>query len=366
MEAWMEKPGTDGVRELRSLLLPWYDRNRRELPWRDARDPYAVWVSEVMLQQTQVATVLRYFARFMRRFPNVRALARAREGDVLHAWQGLGYYSRARRLHQGARVVLERHGGQLPRDHGQLLSLPGIGAYSAGAIASIAFGERQPLLDGNVIRVLTRRFGLHGDPGKLPLKRALWQLAGELVPERRPGDFNQALMELGATVCTPRAPGCEACPLGRECVARRRGLAEVLPELPVRAKPTRVRVAAAVIRDGQSVYVRRLGAQAPRWAGLWTFPQVELAARETPKAAARRAALEQLGLAVRVGRRVAEFEHTITRFRIVVQAFEATLDESTTGRAARDVKRVRPGALESLAMPTPHRKLARMLEGEDA
>jgi A/G-specific adenine glycosylase len=317
-----------------------------------------------MLQQTQVATVLRYFPAWMRRFPSVSALARAKESDVLHAWQGLGYYSRARRLHEGARVVLERHGGRLPRDHAALLSLPGIGAYSAGAIASIAFGQRQPLVDGNVIRVLCRHFGLRGDPGKAPLKRTLWQLAGELVPSERPGDFNQALMELGATVCTPRSPACAVCPVAASCVARRERLVDVLPELPERAKATRVRVAAAVVRHGGYLYVRRLAPEAPRWAGLWTFPQVELRARETPKAAAKRAALEGLGLAVRVGRRLATFEHTITRFRIGVEAFEATPEGDAGSKLLRGAKRVRPGALAALAMPTPHRKLADLLEEE--
>jgi A/G-specific adenine glycosylase len=316
-----------------------------------------VWVSEVMLQQTQVATVLRYFSAWMRRFPDVRTLARAREADVLHAWQGLGYYSRARRLQEGARVVLERHAGRLPRDHAALLALPGIGEYSAGAIASIAFGEPKPLVDGNVIRVLTRYFGLRGDPGKAPLKRGLWDLAAELVPEDRPGDFNQALMELGATVCTPRAPACEDCPLAKECIARSEGLTLTLPELPPRAKATHVRVATVVVREKNHVLLVQQPASAPRWAGLWTFPHVELRARETSKGAAERAARE-LGLEVRLGKRLASFTHAITRFRIAFEAFEAMLDGA---KGAKGAKRVRLAALESLAMPAPHRKLARLL-----
>jgi A/G-specific adenine glycosylase len=322
-----------------------------------------VWVSEVMLQQTQVATVLRYFSTFMRRFPSVRALARAPEADVLHAWQGLGYYSRARRLHAGARVVVERHGGELPREHAALLALPGIGAYSAGAIASIAFGERAPLVDGNVIRVLARRFGLRGDPNKLPLKRALWQLAGELVPAKRPGDFNQALMELGATVCTPRAPSCGECPLRAACVARREGSVEVLPELPARAKATSVRVAAALVREGELVHVVRLAPEAPRWAGLWTFPYAEVGSGEEPDDAARRAAREALGADVRVGARAAKLTHTITRFRIELELYAATLARrGRNGTETRpNVARVRPAELETLAMPAPHRKLARLL-----
>ena len=223
-----------------------------------------MWVSEVMLQQTQVATVLRYFTAWMQRFPDVRALARAREADVLHAWQGLGYYSRARRLQEGARVVLERHAGRLPRDHAALLALPGIGEYSAGAIASIAFGEPKPLVDGNVIRVLTRHFGLRGDPGKAPLKRGLWDLAAELVPHDRPGDFNQALMELGATVCTPKAPACGACPLEKLCGARQRGWEEQLPELAKKKKSTAVQMVAAVVERRGRYLVTRVPDGAPR------------------------------------------------------------------------------------------------------
>jgi A/G-specific adenine glycosylase len=243
---------TTNPRLVRDRLLSWYDRNRRDLPWRRTRDPYAIWVSEVMLQQTQVKTVLGRYEDFLRRFPTLHALARARESDVLHAWQGLGYYSRARRLMSAARAIVERHDGRMPADRESLLLLPGVGEYSAGAVASIAFGERVPVVDGNVIRVLTRLFALAGDPGRAPLKARLWKLAAELVSHERPGDFNQALMELGATVCTPREPACERCPLARQCLGRERGKATSLPELPARARATEVRVAAAVVRRGKA------------------------------------------------------------------------------------------------------------------
>jgi len=348
-------------RSLSARLLAWYDANRRELPWRGQQDPYAVWVSEVMLQQTQVATVLPYYQRWMQRFPTLGALARAPLAEVLHAWQGLGYYSRARRLHDGARVVLERHNGELPRERHALLALPGIGEYSAGAIASIAFGAREPLVDGNVVRVLARRFGLRGDPAKLPLRRALWELAGALVPEVRPGDFNQALMELGATVCTPRAPRCDACPLARECVARREGLTETLPELAARAKPTRVRVALAVVRRNGRVLMVEQGASAPRWAGLWTFPHAEVNAGETPEGAAARAVHEQTRHLVRVAKKALVLEHTITRFRITIDAFEAALARPG-GKAARGAWVV-PSELGTYAMPAPHKKLAERIFG---
>ena len=191
-------------------LLGWYDRERRDLPWRRTRDPYAVWVSEVMLQQTRVATVVDYYTRFMHRFPSLQALAEAAEDDVLKIWQGLGYYRRARALLAGARAVVAKHAGRLPAEPARLRELPGVGPYTAGAIASIAFGVREPVVDGNVTRVLCRLYALAGDPERAPLPQRIRRLASELVPAKRPGDFNQALMELGATLCTPRAPDCSA------------------------------------------------------------------------------------------------------------------------------------------------------------
>jgi A/G-specific adenine glycosylase len=349
-----------GQKLIQRDLLAFYDRSRRDLPWRQSGNPYAVWVSEVMLQQTRVSTVLRYFPAWMTRFPSVRALAGAKEADVLHAWQGLGYYSRARRLHGAAKAVVERHGGELPSDPQALRALPGLGPYSAGAIASIAFGLPEPIVDGNVVRVLSRAFGLRGDPEKAPLKRALWKLARDLVPRRRPGDFNQALMELGATVCTPRAPLCDRCPLRARCVARSEGLVEKLPELKRREAPTQVRVAAAVVRARGRVLVVQVPDDAPRWAGLYTFPQVERAASEAAEDAAARAVREQAGLAVQVVQRSAIVNHTITRFRITLEAFDATVEVSKarpTGRASF----VPPRRLGELAMPAPHRKLARLL-----
>jgi A/G-specific adenine glycosylase len=341
-------------RKIRAKLLAWYDRNGRDLPWRRTRDPYRIWVSEVMLQQTQVKTVLGRYAQFLGRFPTVRALARAREADVLHAWQGLGYYSRARRLHQAARSIESEHGGRLPGNRESLLRLPGMGAYSAGAVASIAFGERVPVVDGNVVRVLSRLFALGGDPGRAPLKGRLWETAAELVSPTRPGDFNQALMELGATVCTPRAPTCEKCPLSRDCLAHARGTVHRFPELPAREQTTEVRVAAAVVRRAERVLVVREPDGAPRWAGLHVFPFVTLGANESARIGARRAACER-NVRASVGERLATFKYTITRYRMTLEAFEAKANSGSKGTfvAVRE--------LEALAMPAPHRKLANLL-----
>jgi A/G-specific adenine glycosylase len=309
-----------------------------------------------MLQQTLVKTVLRYFPAWRRRFPTLRALAAADEADVPHAWLGLGYYSRARRLPGAARAVVERHAGQLPRTREELLLLPGIGEYSAGAVSSIAFGLPEPLVDGNVVRVLTRLFGLRGDPGRAPLKAGLWALARELVPPKRPGDFNQALMELGATVCTPRAPRCGECPVSRACVAREKGLTTRLPELPQRRAATEVRAVAVVVRSGSRLLVRRLSDGAPRWAGLYTFPFVELGDGETPDAGARRAARE-LGMRITPGERLHVIRHTITRFRITLEVLVAAKPRGAPRAGARFVDEE---GLTELAMPAPHRKLARL------
>ncbi len=334
-------------------LLEWYAARKRDLPWRRTRDPYAIWVSEVMLQQTQVKTVLGYYERWMQRFPTVAALAAAADADVLHAWQGLGYYSRARRLLSGARAVTERHGGELPRDVAALLALPGIGPYSAGAIASIAFGLPEPLVDGNVVRVLTRWFALRGDPAKAPLKQRLWQLARQLVPADRPADFNQGLMELGATLCTPLSPRCPECPLAVECAALKQGLERDLPELAKRKKPTELLTAAAYVRRGDAVLLRQLPPDAPRWAGLWVLPFVELNAGETPQRGAERA-LQEAQLAGAAKDVLREARHTITRFRITLSVVRCSL-------ASRRVELFTKSQVARLALPSVHQRLLHAL-----
>jgi A/G-specific adenine glycosylase len=343
-------------------LLPWYDAHRRDLPWRRTKDPYAVWVSEMMLQQTQVATVIGYYERWMRRFPTVSALARAAEDDVLHAWQGLGYYSRARNLWRGARAVVAEHEGRVPCTPGALRALPGIGPYSAGAIASIAYGERAPLVDGNVVRVLCRVFGLGGDPSKSPLKTRLWELAGRLVPEDRPGDFNQALMELGATVCTPRTPRCEACPLAAACVARRSGTVEALPELPKRVETVAVRRAAAVVERRGRVLCAKTLDSAPRWAGMWQLPSADVEPDEAASATAARAVRAWAGLATEPGARLLTVRHSVTHHRITLDVFQCRPRPGAARPVdCSEVRWVPPAELDALAMPAAHRRIARFL-----
>jgi A/G-specific adenine glycosylase len=303
-----------------------------------------------MLQQTQVKTVLGYYERWMQRFPSVKALAAAADADVLHAWQGLGYYSRARRLLAGARAVSERHAGELPRDVNALLALPGIGPYSAGAIASIAFGLPEPIVDGNVVRVLCRLFALTGDPARAPLKQALWRLARELVPAEQPSEFNQSLMELGATICTPTSPRCAECPLAKQCQGLARGLERELPQLAKRAAATEIATAAAYVRRGDAVLLRQLPADATRWAGLWVLPFAELARTEKAPATAVRA-LSEIDLKGSAEATVHEARHTITRFRITLSVVACTL--APRSRATLFTRQ----QIAKLALPSIHSKI---------
>lgn len=260
------------VARLHRDLLGWYAASRRDLPWRRTRDPWAIWVSEIMLQQTRVETVKPYFERFMAQFPTPLALAEAPEDEVLAAWSGLGYYRRARMLHAGARVVADR--AEMPRDRAGLLDLPGVGRYTAGAIASIAFEEAVGLVDGNVARVLARIFALEDDMRRAGMKRAE-ALADELVPAKTPGDWNQALMELGATICTPRAPACARCPVASSCRARAEGRVGALPVMGEKAKPKPQRVQALVARtkDGRVLLARR--SSTGLFGGLWEPPSID-------------------------------------------------------------------------------------------
>jgi A/G-specific adenine glycosylase len=285
-------PGEARDREIVRALGAWFEVKARDLPWRRGRTPYAVWLSEIMLQQTRVETVIPYFERFLRAYPDVGALASARIDDVLHLWSGLGYYRRARQLHAAAREVTDRYGGVLPEDAEALRSLPGVGAYTAGAIASIAYGRREPLVDGNVARVLARIEAID-EPLKTPsVTRRLWETAARLVPADLPGRFNEGLMELGATVCTPRDPRCDACPLSHVCSARASGRERDLPVVESKRPVPVVAAVAAVIVDGGLVLLARRR-EGGLFGGLWEPPMVEV-----PTVEAARRALAAVGVAL--------------------------------------------------------------------
>jgi A/G-specific adenine glycosylase len=251
------------IRSFRRALLAWYDLHRRELPWRRDRDPYRIWVSEIMLQQTRVAAVLDHYARFLQRFPTVEKLAAAKENSVLAVWSGLGYYQRARRMHQAAKVIVRERGGMFPQTVEEWLELPGIGRYTAAAVASIAFDVPVGVVDGNVERVLQRLLGVAVG------REAVWRQAEKLLDHRRPGDFNQAMMELGATVCTPRTPQCLICPVNPFCVIR--------GEEPVRAKAARKRRETfyAMARRGDSILLVQRSAEESLMAGMWELPALD-------------------------------------------------------------------------------------------
>jgi A/G-specific adenine glycosylase len=303
-------------RALAEALVTWFDAHQRDLPWRRDRAPYAVWVSEIMLQQTRVETVTPYFERFLCRFPDTRALAAAELDEVLHLWSGLGYYRRARQLHATAREVTSRYGGTFPRDAETLRSLPGVGAYTAGAIASIAYGAREPLVDGNVARVLSRVEGIT-DPIKSPAARTrLWSLAGRLVPEDRPGRFNEAMMELGATVCTPREPRCSACPIVAFCAAHATGREREIPVVSPKPKVPEVHAVAAVLVDeqGRALFGRRRADGL--FGGLWEPPMVEPASTLLEA----RGAFAAMGLALGRGRlrEVGRVRRVLSHRRMIV------------------------------------------------
>lgn len=304
----------------RKKLLDWYQKHKRDLPWRRSRDPYAIWVSEIMLQQTQVATVIPYYERFLKKFPTIAALARAEEEEVLALWAGLGYYRRAKLLQRGARAVAERHGGRLPDDPEALRELPGIGPYTAGAIASIAFQRPSPLVDGNVVRVLSRVFARKGHAKDARLQKEIWALAADLVDPKHPGDFNQALMELGATLCRVALPSCERCPVQGLCAAHRAGEPEAFPESPPPQKTLRLQRAAAVALRGESVLLVK--PRAARWfQGLWGLPHEYCAEAPTFEAALGECLRSHLGLALTQPYPLPATTHAITQHRITTWAW---------------------------------------------
>ncbi|MEK7676227.1 MAG: NUDIX domain-containing protein [Verrucomicrobiota bacterium] len=341
----MQKPD-----DLVPPLLAWFARSARDLPWRRTRDPYAIWVSEIMLQQTQVKTVIPYWKRWMKELPTIQALAEARTEKVLKLWEGLGYYTRARNLHQAARMIVDQQGGRFPENFAEVRALPGIGRYTAGAICSIAFNQPVPIVDGNVIRVLTRVFGMRGHPRHGRTSRRLWTLAEQLVSSaaqvapRCPGhslpigtaasgsrdrsktrdrtcsSLNQALMELGATVCTPRQPRCSECPLRAHCFAYLESQIDRFPNMGTRPATVPRRFVAFVIRNGARLLVR----QRPEGvvnARFWEFPNLEITTAETEPASA---AARLFGLRLRSFRPLCQIRHSITRYRITMDVFEIT------------------------------------------
>ncbi|HET6913619.1 MAG TPA: A/G-specific adenine glycosylase [Rhodanobacteraceae bacterium] len=337
-------------------LLPWFDRHgRHDLPWQHPRAPYRVWVSEVMLQQTQVATVIRYFERFVRALPDVPALASASEDQVFALWSGLGYYRRARHLHHAAQVCVARHGGELPRDFESLAALPGIGRSTAGAILSLAHGQRFAILDGNVKRVLARFHGVHGWPGERAVEQKLWALADGNTPVERVADYTQAIMDLGATVCTRAKPRCGECPLAKDCIAHRQCLTQALPHpRPARAQPQKQTVM-LVLRDARDrILLQRRGASGV-WAGLWSLPE----AKDHTSANRIASQLAHLDAPAEV---LPPFAHAFTHYKLHAQPLLwSDVREHRRVADAPDQRWCTREELGALGIPAPVRKLLDLL-----
>ncbi|MEW9572322.1 A/G-specific adenine glycosylase [Rhodanobacter sp. Si-c] len=340
-----------------AALLAWFDRHgRHDLPWQHPRDAYRVWLSEIMLQQTQVTTVAGYFERFVAALPGLRALAAAPEDQVLALWSGLGYYRRARFLHRAAQLCVEHHDGELPRDFDALAALPGIGRSTAGAILAQAHGLRFPILDGNVKRVLARYHGIHGYPGERAVEKQLWQHADTHTPAARTADYTQAIMDLGATVCTRTRPCCAACPLAADCVARRDGLTAVLPGAkPAKTIPVRETVM-LVLRDARGrVLLERRGPQGV-WSGLWSLPEAG-GHDEAWRRARQHARIDD-------AQSLAPFTHVFSHYKLRIEPL--LFDGATAPHGIADNPGLRWCGVDELAalgLPAPVRKLLEQLEG---
>ena len=338
-----------------ALLLRWYDEHARTLPWRGIHNAYHTWVSETMLQQTRVETVLSYYDRFISRFPTVEALASAPEDEVLKLWEGLGYYRRARNLHKGAQQVAAEFGGAMPSDVKELLKISGIGEYTAGAIASIAYDQPVPAVDGNVIRVVSRVTGIRENVGIPSVKRRIAQEAAALVPKERPGDFNQAMMDLGATICVPGTPSCEKCPVAALCDAYREGDAENIPELPRKNPPKVINYDLCLIFNGNRVLMRQR--TETMLQGLWIYPMIEEhhTLKQLPPLVKRKISLPVTDIQA-AGEAKHIFTHQVWQMKIYTM--------QTTAEAPAGWRFVTLEEMQQLTIPTAVRKAKEIVLGQ--
>ncbi|MBS3733824.1 MAG: A/G-specific adenine glycosylase [Phycisphaerae bacterium] len=347
---------------IRPALCAWFAKAARRTPWRQTRDPYKIWIAEVMLQQTQTDTVVPYYHRFIERYPTCADLAAAPLDEVLRLWEGLGYYARARNLHAAAKMLVAERGGRLPDSGEALRALPGVGDYTAGAVASIAFARPEPVLDGNVARVLCRAFRIRKPPAEPVTRRTLWRIAGQLVRDDDPGTVNQALMELGALVCLPRGPACADCPIAEQCEARRRGEQETLPIRTPRAKTPHHTIAVGVVwRRGKMLIDKRPATGL--LGGLWELPGGKQRRGESLSEACRREICEELGIEVTVGEKLTAVRHAYSHFRVTLHAFTCRYKSGRCRAIGCDAWRwVSPDALEQYAFPRANRRILDAIE----
>lgn len=344
-------------RRIQDRLLAWFRRTARDLPWRRTRDPYRIWISEIMLQQTQVKTVIPYYEKFVKRFPTLKALANAPLEAVLELWSGLGYYRRARHLHAAAKIVQDRHGGVFPRTFQDVLALPGLGRYSAGAILSIALGADLPVVDGNVMRVLSRLTASKIDPRSPVGQKKMWELAERLLPPGQAGDFNQALMELGARVCTSGVPLCEHCPLVKECSAFAEGQPERYPVQGSRAASIeRFQVCILIERKGKILILR--DSSGPWYSDLWRLPFFDMPSKRIQRKKLAAAIESQMGLKVEPGEKLWENRFTITRHRVTQSVLIGHCQGGRlVPRAGCQTRWVAPSRLARLPLPASQKEI---------
>ena len=348
---------------LRRLATKWFSENGRSLPWRQSSDPYAVWVSEIMLQQTQVATVIPYFLRFLQAFPDVVSLANAPLDDVYRHWAGLGYYRRARQMHQAAKVVNSEHNGDFPTEYNSVSALPGIGRYTAGAILSFSRDQRQPIVEANTQRLYARLLHLKRETSSKQGQSHLWAFAELVLPSRTgSGGINQALMEIGSQICLPKNPTCMLCPLKGLCPTFASSSQAAIP-VPKRPKEfTELREAALVIRDSKGRILMRRCAHDERWAGLWDFPRFDVTQCNTSAAESKNVAAQfqvRFGKPIFVGKKIHELKHAVTRYRITLKSYEAELDSSIPGKWKSSVETlwVNPSKPSELALSSSGKRL---------
>jgi A/G-specific adenine glycosylase len=344
-------------RRLIEALLKWFAREKRQLPWRQTRDPYRIWVAEVMLQQTRAATVIPYYQRFLERFPDVETLAKAEDNALMKAWEGLGYYARARNLRRAAQTISKQYKGQLPPSYEALIQLKGFGPYTAASVASLAFGEDRAAVDGNVMRVLARLYAIESDIGKAAAKREFQRIAEALLPQGKAGPFNEALMELGATVCKPKNPACERCPLSRFCKAYEQGRVNELPRKSPKAAIPHHQIAIGVVHKNGRVLIA-LRPSEGLLGNLWEFPGGKLKGEESLAECCRRETLEETGLEVEVGKRFSVVEHSFTHFRITLHAFHCRyLRGRARPRSSQKIRWVKLTELDDYAFPRANKKI---------
>lgn len=343
-------------------LLEWYDRNKRELPWRGEKDPYRIWVSEIMLQQTRVEAVKDYYGRWMSRFPSLPDLAAAPEEEVLRYWQGLGYYSRARNLWQGVREVAASYGGKVPDSEAAVRALPGIGEYTAGAILSIAYDRPVPAVDGNVVRVYSRLFCLAGE-SETALKRKIAALVAGHLPQERPGDYNQALMDLGATLCIPGKPRCDECPVRDFCRSFARGTQQEFPPKKKKSTVKTVELVAAVIERHGAFLLQRRPAQG-LLAGMWEFPTVEIGTGGDA-AAVESAVGMRTGQQVRLGPKLMDLVHIFSHRRWEIAVHHSTMTVPGDLPPEPETRWVNRKEFSQLVFAGPHRKIAKAVAAQE-